>query len=189
MRSPSSETRQLQVRRRPSGTTWPRPAAADRPRKPRRDQLGRDGGVPSSTGTMLSMLSMAVLLRVISFAQEDRRRGGGALPRVARRHRGRDASLRRRISGDDKDQPWAVDAIEHSAQQCLALFDWAAPEVVTVEEKQVEREVGEPIRLATIERVLEVADVRHATVIRDGDLAVQHDFSPAGQQVAERGSE
>jgi MmyB-like transcription regulator ligand binding domain len=54
--------------------------------------------VPSSTGTMLSMLSMAVLLRVISFAQEDRGRGGGALARVARRHRGRDASLRRRIS-------------------------------------------------------------------------------------------
>jgi hypothetical protein len=89
----------------------------------------------------------------------------------------------------DKDQPWAADAIEHSAQQCLALFDWAAPEVVTVEEKQVEREVGEPIRLATIERVLEVADVRHATVIGHGDFAVEHDFSPAGQQVAERGAE
>jgi hypothetical protein len=43
---------------------------------------------------------MAVLRRVISFAQEDRGRGGGALARVARRHRGRDASLRRRISGD-----------------------------------------------------------------------------------------
>jgi hypothetical protein len=51
------------------------------------------------------------------------------------------------------------------------------------------REVGEPIRLATIERVLEVADVRHATVIGHGDLAVEHDFSPAGQQVAERRSE
>ena len=60
---------------------------------------------------------------------------------------------------------------------------------MTVEVKQVEREVGEPIRLATIERVLEVADVRHATVIGHGDLAVEHDFSPAGQQVAERGSE
>jgi hypothetical protein len=36
---------------------------------------------------------------------------------------------------------------------------------VTVEVKQVEREVGQPIRLATIERVLEVADVRHATVV------------------------
>jgi large conductance mechanosensitive channel len=33
-------------------------------------------------------------------AQEDRGRGGDALARVARRHRGRDASLRRRVSGD-----------------------------------------------------------------------------------------
>ena len=74
------------------------PVASEVITKPRRDQLGRDGCVPSSTGTMLSMLSMAVLLRVISFAQEDRRRGGGALARVARRYRCRDASLRRRIS-------------------------------------------------------------------------------------------
>src|SRR5438105_1693936 len=73
------------------------PVASEVITKPRRDQLGRDGCVPSSTGTMLSllcMLSMAVLLRVISFAQEDRGRGSGALARVACRHRCRDASLR-----------------------------------------------------------------------------------------------
>jgi hypothetical protein len=74
------------------------PVASEVITKPRRDQLGRDGCVPSSTGTMLSMLSMAVLLRVISFAQEDRGRGGGALARVARRHRGRDASHVRDLS-------------------------------------------------------------------------------------------
>jgi len=36
---------------------------------------------------------------------------------------------------------------------------------------------------------LEVAGVRHATVIEHGDLAVEPDFSPAGQQVMGRRSE
>jgi len=54
-----------------------------------------------------------------------------------------------------------------------------------VEVKQVERETGGPIRLATIERVWQVADVGHAAVIGRGGLA-EHDFSPAGQLVAER---
>jgi len=49
-----------------------------------------------------------------------------------------------------------------------------------VEVKQVERETGGPIRLATIERVWQVADVCHAAVIGHGDLAIEHDFSPAG---------
>jgi hypothetical protein len=51
---------------------------------------------------------------------------------------------------------------------------------MTIEVQQVEREIGEPIRPSTIERVLQMADMGNAAVIRHRDLAVEHDFAPAG---------
>jgi len=60
---------------------------------------------------------------------------------------------------------------------------------MAVEVQQVEREIGEPICPSPGDRVVKVADMGDAAVIEHRNFAVEHDFAPAGQQVAERGAE
>jgi hypothetical protein len=43
----------------------------------------------------------------------------------------------------DIDQARTAGLIEHLPQPCLALFDWTAAQIMTVEMQQIEGEVGE----------------------------------------------
>jgi len=80
----------------------------------------------------------------------------------------------------DIDLVWAADAIEHSAQQRLALFDRVAPQVAPRRGKAGRTRNRRPDPAGDHRAGLAVADVCHAAVIGHGDLAIEHDFSPAG---------
>src|SRR5205814_9452281 len=76
----------------------------------------------------------------------------------------------------DIDDPLAMGRANHIPQQHLAVFDRAAPEAVAVEMQQVEREIGEPLRLAIGNSLAQPIQMSNAALIGNGDLAIQNHF-------------
>ena len=80
----------------------------------------------------------------------------------------------------DIDQARTADIIERLTQQRFAVFNRTAAQIPRVQMQQIEREINEPIRASPGDRIVKVADMGDAAVIRHGDFAVEHDFAAAG---------
>jgi hypothetical protein len=89
----------------------------------------------------------------------------------------------------DVDDPLASRLVEHPAQHLLAMLDPASPEVMAVDVQQVESVIDEPLGLPLRDGIVEEVEVRHAAVVRDRDLAVDHQLVADADKPGERGLE
>ena len=69
------------------------------------------------------------------------------------------------------------------------MLDPAAPQVVAVDVQQVEGVIGEPLGLALRYGIVEEIEMRHATIIGNGDLAVDDQLVAGAGERLERGGE
>ena len=65
----------------------------------------------------------------------------------------------------------AAEVVDDLTQHRLALLDQAAPQVVAVEVRQVEREVGQPVGLAPAYGVVQRVDVGDAAIVAGSSVA------------------
>ena len=87
----------------------------------------------------------------------------------------------------DVDNPFAPRRADHIPQQHLAVFNWAAPEILAVEMQQIEREIGEPLRSTVAYGIAQRIEMRDAALIGNRDLAIQnHRRQPGIEQRPER---
>ena len=75
--------------------------------------------------------------------------------------------------------------LEHRSEQSFSLLDRVAAQVVAVNAEQVEREIGEPVRLPAGNRIVDQIQMRDAALVGHGDLAVEHQLAARGCQLVE----
>jgi hypothetical protein len=75
----------------------------------------------------------------------------------------------------DVDDPLATDIVDNAPQGRFALFDRAASQVATVQMQQIERKVRQPVGAVGGYGVIQSVNVRHASVVRHGDLTIEND--------------
>ena len=82
----------------------------------------------------------------------------------------------------DIDDPLAPRLVEHLPQHLFPLLDRAAPQVVAVDVQEVEGVIDQPVRLAPRDRVVEEVEMGDAAIVGHGDLAIDDQLVPGGDE-------
>src|SRR6266446_4966761 len=86
----------------------------------------------------------------------------------------------------DIDQAWTACVVESAPEQSLPILYRTAAEIVAVKVQQIEGEIGEALRPAVGDGVLQVADMGNTSIVGRGDFAIEDGVAAKREQLCER---